>query len=90
MAKDRFSNQKKSVYNKEFRYGSNDYNPSPKRNKVFTAEQKKFINEFLLSKISLLNNWEKDFLSVLGKSMTYSENQKIHLEKIINKLKQKK
>ena len=32
MAKDRFSNQKKSNYNKEFRYGASDYSPKIKKN----------------------------------------------------------
>lgn len=89
MAKDRFSNQKKSNYNKEFRYGASDYSPKIKKNKVFTSEQKKFINEILNNKISKLNEWEKDFLIVLSTSMTYSDKQKLHLEKIITKIKNK-
>lgn len=87
MAKDRFSNQKKSNYSKEFRYGISEYTPSVKCNLVFTKQQKVFISEILEFHKEKLNSWERDFLIVLYHSATYSERQKDTLGKIIKKLK---
>jgi len=87
MAKDRFSNQKRSVYDKKFRYGDTYYTSEIKRKNVFNANQRRFINDFLKNNIALLNTWEKDFLTTLSKSLAYSDNQKLHLKKIIKKYK---
>lgn len=83
MGKDRFSNQKKSNYSKEFRWGNNHYTPSVKCNLVFTKHQKVFIEELLQNHKEELNSWEKDFLIVLSNSATYSERQKDTLQRIV-------
>lgn len=89
MAKDRFSNQKKSNYSKDFRWGNNHYTPSVKCNLVFTKQQRVFISEILEYYKEQLNSWEKDFLIVLYHSATYSERQKDTLRKIIRQLNYK-
>lgn len=89
MGKDRFSNQKKSNYSKEFRWGNNSYTPSVKCNLVFTREQRVFIGQILETYREQLNSWEKDFLIVLFHSATYSQRQKDTLSKIIKQLNTK-
>jgi hypothetical protein len=87
MGKDRFSNQKKSNYSKEFRWGNIEYTPSVKCNLVFTKQQKTFISELLEFHKEQLNSWERDFLIVLFHSATYSERQKDTLAKLVKKIK---
>ena len=87
MAKDRFSNQKRSNYDKEFRYGYNEYSAKVKKNKVFTKEQKMLVDKLLKS--FSISEWDKSFLLNLSNSNTYSEKQKLVLNKIyikVNKL----
>ena len=86
MAKDRFSNQKKINYSKDFRWGNDEYTPSKKCNLVFSREQRIFIGEILEKHKTILNSWQKDFLVTLYNSATYSKKQKDVLEQIIKNL----
>ena len=86
MAKDRFSNQKKENYSKDFRWGNSEYTPSKKCNLVFSREQKIFIGNILENNKTIMNSWEKDFLITLYNSAKYSKKQKEILEKIIKNL----
>jgi hypothetical protein len=87
MGKDRFSNQKKENYSKEFRWGNASYTPSVKCNLVFTKPQRIFIRDFLVKYKEQLNSWETDFLIVLNNSAMYSERQKDTLLKIVKNIK---
>jgi hypothetical protein len=87
MAKDRFSNQKKSNYNKEFRWGNSEYITPVKRSLIFSTEQKEFIKSFVEKYRTKFNSWEWDFMNTLLNSARYSETQKVYLEKIIKKFK---
>jgi hypothetical protein len=90
MAKDRFSNQKKSNYNKEFRYGITSYSSKQKCNIVLYPTDKKYIKEILDNSRLYLNSWEKDFLVSLESRALISEKQKFHLDEIFRKLKEKR
>lgn len=89
MAKDRFSSQKRSVYDKVFRYGNDVIKPKVKRNNTLSSNHKLRIEKILKtpSLLESLNSWEKDFLVQIQYSDSYSDIQKVHLEKILKKVK---
>lgn len=89
MAKDRFSNQKRSNYDKEFRYGNNNYIKKVKCNIVLTPNKKKSIKQILDNPKLFLNSWDKEFLLNLENKALISEKQKYHLDLIFDKLKSK-
>jgi hypothetical protein len=86
MAKDRFSNQKKSNYSKEFRWGNSEYTAPVKRGLILSTQQKEFIKNIIENYRNNLNTWEWDFMNSLYNSARYSETQKFYLEKIVKKL----
>jgi len=89
MAKDRFSSQKRSVYDKVFRYGNDVIKPKVKRNNTLSSNHKLRIEKILRTAplLESLNSWEKDFLVQMRYSDSYSDIQKVHLEKILKKVK---
>lgn len=89
MAKDRFSNQRRSNYDKRFRYGDTTYTPAPKRNKILRAEHKHRIDAILSSKDARrnLNSWEVEFLIGLERIALASDKQLATFQKIIDRIK---
>lgn len=89
MAKDRFSNQKRSNYDMNFRWGNNEYTSAVKCKIVMTPTNKKYIKDILNNCKIVLTAWEKDFLVSLESRAMMSEKQKLHFDKICDKLKNK-
>jgi len=73
----------KRNWNRDYKYTLADHIPSTKCNKLFTPQQKVFIQNYLTTHRDGLDFWDKNFLTVLLQSETYSEQQKETLEKII-------
>ena len=85
MAKDRFSRFKKSNYNNEFRWGTNDYNSSKysDRPKMSDNQREWVIN---LIKSSSTTEWETKFLrSILVDGKVPTDKQKDIIRKIVKK-----
>jgi hypothetical protein len=82
MAKDRFSNQKRNNYENSF----TPYTPAVKKTLVFNKNQRQLIKNMLFYK-DKLSDWENNMLVNMTNSATYSEKQKIVLNKIYNKIK---
>lgn len=89
MAKDRFSNQKRSNYDKEFRYGITTYTQKQKCNLVLNPTTKKFIKDILENSRHYLNGWEIEFLISLENRAMISEKQKFYLDRVFNNVKQR-
>ena len=89
MAKDRFSNQKRSNYDKEFRYGNTTYTPKQKCNIVLNPTTKKYINDILENSRHYLNSWEINFLISLENRVMISQKQEFYLDQVFDNVKQR-
>ena len=89
MPKDRFSNQKRSNYDKEFRYGNTTYTPKQKCNIVMTPATKKHIKQIMENSRHYLNSWEIDFLISLENRALISEKQEFYLDRVFDNVKER-
>jgi hypothetical protein len=89
MAKDRFSKQKKSYYNNEFRYGIDsliEKNKPVEKPKLEKQFKKKLIELKTLS--HKLTTWEINFVeSILERNQVTSLKQRATIDKIFDRLK---
>lgn len=83
MAKDRFSNQKRSVYDTQYRYGTDTIKEkwTPLKKGKMTKSERKLVEA---ARRKQLNDWEKGFVAdIRHRGAPLSKKQKEKLEQIV-------